>query len=95
MLRGRHAGMALAARLALEQLTGDDSRVVAAAAVTALGGQAPPELALPVTSIDFGQLPLHSQCPERRVHIGNAGGGSLNARAATSGELAQASPSRG
>ena len=41
VLRGRHAGMTLAARLALEQLTGDDSRAVAAAAAAALGGQAP------------------------------------------------------
>ncbi len=36
MLRGRHAGMALAARLALEQLTDDDSRTVAANAGAAL-----------------------------------------------------------
>ena len=84
MLHGRHAGMALAARLALEQLTHDDSRAVAAAAITALGGQKPPALALPVTSIDFGQLPRHTQSPERRIPLRNAGGGTLNARATTS-----------
>jgi outer membrane protein assembly factor BamB len=36
VLRGSHAGRALAARLALEQLTNDDSRAVAAAATAAL-----------------------------------------------------------
>ena len=34
--------------------------------------------------IDLGRLPQHGQSPERRVRIGNAGGGDLNARAATS-----------
>jgi hypothetical protein len=36
LLTGRHAGLALAARLALERLTTDDSRTVAAAATAAL-----------------------------------------------------------
>ena len=84
VLRGRHAGMTLAAQLALEQLTGDDSRAVAAAAAAALGGQAPPELELSATVIDLGRLPLHGQSPERQVRIGNAGGGDLNARATSS-----------
>jgi hypothetical protein len=91
VLRGRHAGMALAARQALEQLTEDDSRAVAAAAAATLGVPAPvppqpppPELALSATVIDLGRLPLGGQSPERRVGIGNAGGGDLNARAATS-----------
>ena len=91
MLRGSHAGMALAARLALEQLTEDDSRAVAAAAAAALGAPAPvppepppPELALSATVIDLGRLPQHGQSPEHRVRISNAGGGDLNARAATS-----------
>jgi predicted lipoprotein with Yx(FWY)xxD motif len=91
MLRGSHAGMALAARLVLEQLTEDDSRAVAAAAAAALGAPAPgppapprPELALSATVIDLGRLPQHSQSPERRVRISNAGGGDLNARAVTS-----------
>lgn len=39
MLHGRHAGRSLAAQLALERLTEDDSRTVAAAATTALGAQ--------------------------------------------------------
>ena len=43
-----------------------------------------PELALSATVIDLGRLPQHGQSPERRVRIGNAGGGDLNARAATS-----------
>lgn len=80
--------MALAARLALEQLTDDDSRSVAAAATTALDGQAPLELALPVTVIDFGPLPQHGQFPERRIRIGNAGGGHLNARGSHLRDLA-------
>jgi uncharacterized caspase-like protein len=42
MLPARHAGLALAARLALERLTEDDSRMVAAAATAALGTQAAP-----------------------------------------------------
>ena len=91
VLRGSHAGMALAARLALEQLTDDDSRAVAAAAAAALGEPAPvphqpppPELELSATVIDLGRLPHHGQSPEHRVRISNAGGGDLNARAATS-----------
>ena len=91
ILRGSHAGMALGARLALGQLTEDDSRAVAAAAIAALGAPAPPvpssprpELVLSATIIDLGRLPLHGQSLERRVQIRNAGDGDLNARAATS-----------
>jgi hypothetical protein len=50
LLQGRHAGLALAAKLTLERLTNDDSRTVAAAATAALGVQAkpaPPQLAPP------------------------------------------------
>ena len=90
VLRGSHAGMALAARLALEQLTEDDSRAVAAAAAAALGAPAPvpprlarPELVPSDTVIDLGRLPQHGSSPEQRVRISNAGGGDLNARAAT------------
>src|SRR4029453_17089109 len=43
LLRGRHAGLALAARRTLERLTEDDSRTVAAAATTILGAQPPPQ----------------------------------------------------
>ena len=91
VLHGSHAGMALAAHLALEQLTNDDSRTVAAAATAALGVPAPavppaphrPELALSATAIELGRLPLHGQSPEHRIQIRNAGGGDLNARATT------------
>jgi hypothetical protein len=97
LLNGRHAGLALAAQQTLQRLTGDDSRTVAAAATAALGTQAlpmqaestPPRLTLSDTVVDFGQLPQHGQSPERRVHLSNAGGGSLNARAATSASWLQ------
>jgi uncharacterized RDD family membrane protein YckC len=161
LLESRHAGLALAGRLALERLIEDDSRAVSAAATAALGTRAqpappqpvppqpeppqpeppqpeppqpeppeavaaepappqptpseaapseavapqpvaaepappqpapseavapepaPPRLKLSATVVDFGRLPQHSKPPERRVHLGNAGGGTLNARAAT------------
>jgi hypothetical protein len=41
LLSGRHQGLALAARRALEALADDDSRTVAAAATAALGGGSP------------------------------------------------------
>ena len=41
--QGGHAGLALAAGLALERLTNDDSRMVSAAAAAALGTEAPPQ----------------------------------------------------
>ena len=47
LLRGSHAGRALAARLALEQLTRDDSRAVAAAATAALAPPAPEPAKVP------------------------------------------------
>jgi hypothetical protein len=97
LLQGRHAGLALAARLSLEQLTDDDSRMVSSAASAVLGAQAepappepaPPEpapparLALTPTEVDFGRLPQHGRSPERRVRIGNVGGGTIRARAST------------
>jgi hypothetical protein len=42
----------------------------------------PPRLELSATTVDFGQLSLHSEPRERRVRLGNVGGGSLNARMA-------------
>jgi hypothetical protein len=51
LLQGRHAGLGLAARLALERFTNDDSRAVADAATAALGAQAPPTAA-PTTHPD-------------------------------------------
>jgi hypothetical protein len=104
LLGSRHAGLALAGRLALERLAEDDSRTVSAAATAALGTQTqpvlpepvppepvppepvPPEPVLPrldlsATVVDFARIPQHSKSPERRVRLGNAGGGTLNARA--------------
>jgi hypothetical protein len=43
----------------------------------------PPRLELSATMVDFGRVVLHSESPERRVRLGNASGGSLDARAAT------------
>lgn len=51
VLRGRHLGLALAARQALEELAEDDSRAVATAAAAALGDpQAPPAAPPPPTA---------------------------------------------
>ena len=47
LLGSRHAGMALAARLALEHLVDDDSRIVSAAATEALTAGPKPETAAP------------------------------------------------
>jgi uncharacterized RDD family membrane protein YckC len=126
LLESRHAGLALAGRLALERLTEDDSRAVSAAASAALGAQTqpvapepvapepvppepvppepvapepvppepvppepvppepvPPRLDLSATVVDFVRIPQHSKPPQRRVRLGNAGSGALNARAST------------
>ena len=48
LAHGKHAGMALAAREALEHLATDDSRTVASAAAAALAGDAP----IPALSVD-------------------------------------------
>lgn len=53
LVSGAHAGLALAARLALEQLTHDDSRTVAAAATTALTG---PQEPAPFRQVDSGHV---------------------------------------
>ena len=98
LLESSHAGLALAARLTLERLGNDDSRIVSAAATAALGAPAqpaapaqslPPKLELSDTVIDFGQLAQHSQSPKRQVRLSNSGGGVLNARAATSANWLQ------
>ena len=59
--------------------------------VAALGAPEPqppgpvrPELVLSDTVIDFGRLPQHYRSSEHRIRISNAGGGDLNAQAATS-----------
>jgi hypothetical protein len=53
LLSGAHAGLALAAQLALEQLTHDDSRTVAAAATAVLTGQ---QESAPLHQADGGQV---------------------------------------
>jgi hypothetical protein len=92
LLESRHAGLALAAKLALERLTKDDSISVRAAAVAALrasaqpapvGEPAPPKLQLSDSVIDFGRLREGALSPQRTVRLGNAGGGILNAQATT------------
>ena len=65
VLRGSHAGRALAARLALEQLTSDDSRAVAAAATAALAASAPATPA-PATPAPAHQPRSHRLLPKRR-----------------------------
>jgi TM2 domain-containing membrane protein YozV len=47
LLRSRHAGVALAARAALQELADDDSRTVSAAATAALAANTEPETATP------------------------------------------------
>lgn len=93
LLHGRHQGLALAARLTLEQLTDDDSRTVSAAATAALGTEepptVPPRLEPSTTLVDFGRLMQHAQSPELSVRLGNAGGGNLNAHAATQASWVQ------
>ncbi len=57
VLTGRHAGMALGARLALERLANDDSRTVAAAAMAALGSQTPSLSAVTALPDDLAAAP--------------------------------------
>ena len=61
LLHGRHQGLALAARLTLEQLTDDDSRTVSAAAAAALGTveppPAPPDPEPPEASVETAPMP--------------------------------------
>ena len=66
LLGGRHAGLALAAKLALERLTTDDSRIVAAAAAEALAAvdpdQAPVQIGAPAT-VDPEPTPAGGRAP--------------------------------
>jgi hypothetical protein len=66
LTRGRHAGLALAARLALERLTADDSRTVAAAAAAALVAVGPDRGSAPIgvpAPADPGPTPAPGQKP--------------------------------
>jgi Caspase domain len=57
LLTGRHAGLALGARLALERLTNDDSRTVANAAAAALGSQTQSPAAVTAPPGDLSAAP--------------------------------------
>jgi Caspase domain len=46
----------------------------------------PPRLELSATVVDFGQLSPHGHSPEQKIRLDNAGGGSLNPRAATTAD---------
>lgn len=86
LLHGNHAGLALAAKQALERLTSDDSRQVAATAAAALKSQAqqeqpeqePPENAPSeptesAAAADLGSS-QHDKAPEHKTKPDNAGG---------------------
>jgi hypothetical protein len=68
LLHGRHQGLALAARLTLEQLTDDDSRTVSAAAAAALGTaeppSAPPDPEPPEASVETAPMPAPDAAAE-------------------------------
>ena len=90
LLRSRHAGLALAARLTLERLTDDDSRMVSAAASAAQEAEAKakakqtlPQLEVSGTQIDFGRVAQGAEAPRRTIRVTNAGGGDLNPSATT------------
>jgi hypothetical protein len=80
LLHGRHQGLALAARLTLEQLTDDDSRTVSAAAAAALGTAeppaAPPDPEPPEASVETapGPVPMLAReaVAEARAPAGDA-----------------------
>jgi Caspase domain len=84
LLRGRHAGLALAARLALERLSENDSRAVAAAASAALGVQAKPSALPEPAPPEPGRPPLPGPGaaatghPERGARGRLSGAGSHN-----------------
>jgi uncharacterized caspase-like protein len=61
LLHARHAGLALAARLALEGLSGDDSRLVASAASAALAAEPQP---VPVPAPEPEPLPRPEPVPQ-------------------------------
>jgi hypothetical protein len=64
LLRNRHAGLALAARLTLERLTRDDSRATSAAATAALQTQPPPPTTPPaVGAHDTSAAPAAPESP--------------------------------
>jgi hypothetical protein len=76
LLTARHAGLALAARLALERLTDDDSRTVSTAATAALGTQArpapPPESGAATKSETVPAAKLDGPRPQQEAPIPEA-----------------------
>ncbi|HEY2956612.1 MAG TPA: caspase family protein [Actinomycetota bacterium] len=64
LLRGQHAGLALAAKLTLRQLTDDDSRRVAAAATEVLANEAP--------AVAVAQVPPPAQMPPAAAEVPSA-----------------------
>jgi hypothetical protein len=76
LLHGRHQGLALAARLTLEQLTDDDSRTVSAAAAAALGtaepAPVPPGPEPPDVSVAPAPVLAAAPAAEARVPAGDA-----------------------
>ena len=69
VLRGRHAGLSLAARQALEDLTGDDSRSVASAAATALRSDAPQPEPAPDEAVAPPPAPRTAPAPAPRNDV--------------------------
>jgi Caspase domain/WD domain, G-beta repeat len=69
VLRGRHAGMALAARLALERLTDDDSRAVAAAATATLSVPVLPPASMTVAADPEPGSELHMEAPSDQQQV--------------------------
>jgi Caspase domain len=68
VLRGGHAGLALAARHALEDLTRDDSRAVSAAAAAVLGTSGPPAPeAEPAPAVEVAAESARAAEPARAV----------------------------
>ena len=76
LLRNRHAGLALAARLTLERLTQDDSRATSAAATAALRAHRPPPTTPP--SVEGAQhrspAPAASESPATEPAVPEAAG---------------------
>jgi hypothetical protein len=80
LLQGKHAGRVLAARQALEELTGDDSRSVAAAAAAALSdlivpaqaGAGPPQPAVPAAPAPVIGQPEQAKHEDPPSSVGSA-----------------------
>jgi caspase domain-containing protein len=76
--------VAAAAATALAAHTGPPAPTVAEAPAPPPAPPPAPKLELSASVVDFGRLPWHAESPRRTLRLGNAGGGTLDARAATS-----------